>query len=140
MTMERTLSIIKPDAVSASKAGAILQHFEDKGLKIVASRKTRLSESQALAFYAVHKERPFYRSLVAFMTEGPVFVSVLEAENAVAYHREVMGSTNPEDASEGTIRALYGSSIERNACHGSDSAENAAIEINFFFSQADLLA
>jgi len=140
MSTERTLSIIKPDADSAGKAGAILQHFEDKGLCIVASRKLELSEQQALAFYAVHRERPFYRSLVAFMTEGPVFVSVLEADNAVAYHREVMGATNPGDASEGTIRALYGSSIERNACHGSDSLENAQIEIGFFFSGAELLA
>ncbi|HCP45924.1 MAG TPA: nucleoside-diphosphate kinase [Deltaproteobacteria bacterium] len=140
MSIERTLSIIKPDAVSAGKAGAILQHFEDKGLRVVASRKMTLSRSQALAFYAVHKERPFYESLVEFMTEGPVFVSVLEADSAVSYHREVMGATNPSDASDGTVRALYGSSIERNACHGSDSLENAQIEIGFFFSGAELLA
>ena len=137
--MERTFSIIKPDAVAAGRAGAILQHFEDKGLRIVASKRTRLSQAQARAFYAVHKERPFYDSLVAFMTEGPVFVSVLEAENAVAYHREVMGATNPSDAAPGTVRALYGSSIERNSCHGSDSPENASIEIGFFFAGAELL-
>ncbi|MBJ96207.1 MAG: nucleoside-diphosphate kinase [Rickettsiales bacterium] len=139
MSIQRTLSIVKPDAVAAGKAGAILQHFEDKGLKIVACKKTRLSEAQARSFYAVHQERPFYDDLVSFMTEGPVFVSVLEAENAVAYHRSVMGATNPAEAEEGTVRAMYATNIERNACHGSDSEENAAIEISFFFSSAELL-
>ena len=139
MSIQRTLSIVKPDAVAAGKAGAILQHFEDKGLKIVACKKPRLSEAQARSFYAVHQERPFYDDLVSFMTEGPVFVSVLEAENAVAYHRSVMGATNPAEAEEGTVRAMYATNIERNACHGSDSEENAAIEISFFFSSAELL-
>ena len=140
MAIERTLSMIKPDAVAAGKAGAILQHFEDNGLRIVACKKTRLTEAQAKAFYAVHAERPFYGELVEFMTEGPIFAQVLEGENAVAHHREVMGATNPAEAAEGTIRKLYAESIGRNACHGSDSLENAAIEIAFFFSETDLLS
>jgi nucleoside-diphosphate kinase len=139
MAIERTLSIIKPDAVAAGNAGAILQHFSDKGLKIVACKMTQLSQAQAEAFYAVHAARPFYKDLVAFMTEGPVFVQVLEADNAVLYHREVMGATNPEQAAEGTVRKLYATNIERNACHGSDSLENAANEISFFFAGSDLL-
>ena len=139
MAIERTLSMIKPDAVAAGNAGNILQHFEDNGLRIVACKRTRLSVAQAQAFYAVHKERPFYNDLVAFMTEGPIFAQVLEGENAVSHHRAVMGATNPANADEGTIRKLYATSIERNACHGSDSLENAAIEIAFFFSQQDLL-
>jgi nucleoside-diphosphate kinase len=139
MAIQRTLSIVKPDAVAAGNAGAILQHFEDKGLKIVACKRTNLSQSQAQAFYAVHKERPFYTDLVAFMTEGPVFVSVLEGEGAVDFHRSVMGATNPAEAAPGTVRAQYATNIERNACHGSDSAENAEIEIGFFFSTAELL-
>ena len=139
MGIERTLSMIKPDAVAAGNAGNILQHFEDKGLSVVACKRTRLTTAQAESFYAVHKERPFYGSLVAFMTEGPIFVQVLEGENAVAYHREVMGATNPSEAAEGSVRKLYATNIERNACHGSDSAENAANEINFFFSASDLL-
>jgi nucleoside-diphosphate kinase len=139
MAIERTLSMIKPDAVAAGNAGNILQHFEDNGLRIVACKRTRLSRAQAEAFYAVHAERPFYGSLVDFMTEGPIFAQVLEGENAVLHHREVMGATNPEQAAEGTIRKLYATSIERNACHGSDSAENAANEIAFFFSEAELI-
>ncbi len=139
MAIERTLSMIKPDAVAAGNAGNILQHFEDNGLRIVACKKTRLSLAQAQSFYAVHKERPFYNDLVAFMTEGPIFAQVLEGENAVAHHRSVMGATNPAQADEGTVRKLYATNIERNACHGSDSAENAAIEIAFFFSQAELI-
>ncbi len=140
MAIERTLSMIKPDAVAAGKAGAILQHFEDNGLRVVACKKTRLTEGQAKAFYAVHAERPFYGELVEFMTEGPIFAQVLEGENAVAHHRDVMGATNPAEAAEGTIRKLYAESIGRNACHGSDSLENAAIEIAFFFSESDLLS
>ena len=139
MAIERTLSMIKPDAVAAGNAGNILQHFEDNGLRIVACKKTRLSLAQAQAFYAVHAARPFYNDLVAFMTEGPIFAQVLEGENAVAHHRSVMGATNPAQADEGTIRKLYASNIERNACHGSDSAENAANEIAFFFSEAELI-
>ena len=139
MAIERTLSMIKPDAVAAGNAGNILQHFEDNGLRIVACKKTQLTVAQAKVFYAVHAERPFYNDLVAFMTEGPIFAQVLEGENAVAHHRSVMGATNPKDADEGTIRKLYATNIERNACHGSDSTENAAIEIAFFFSQRDLI-
>ena len=139
MAIQRTLSIVKPDAVAAGNAGAILQHFEDKGLKIVACKRTRLSEAQARSFYAVHSERPFYNDLVAFMTEGPVFVSVLEGENAVDFHRSVMGATNPAEAAPGTVRAQYATNIERNACHGSDSIENAAIEISFFFASSEML-
>ncbi len=139
MAIERTLSMIKPDAVAAGNAGNILQHFEDNGLRIVACKKTRLSPSQAQAFYAVHRERPFYNDLVTFMTEGPIFTQVLEGENAVVHHRAVMGSTNPEQADPGTIRKLYATNIERNACHGSDSVDNAATEIAFFFSEAELI-
>jgi len=139
MALERTLSMIKPDAVAAGNAGNILQHFEDNGLRVVACRRTQLTQAQAEAFYAVHAERPFYGSLVTFMTEGPIFVQVLEGENAVLHHREVMGATNPKDAADGTIRKLYATSIERNAAHGSDSAENAANEIAFFFAASDLL-
>jgi len=139
MAIERTLSMIKPDAVAAGNAGKILQHFEDAGLRIVACTKTRLSTAEAQAFYAVHKERGFFRDLVTFMTEGPIFAQVLEGENAVARHREIMGATNPANAAAGTIRKLYATSIERNACHGSDSLENAAIEAAFFFSGRELL-
>lgn len=139
MAIERTLSMIKPDAVAAGNAGNILQHFEDNGLKIVACKKTQLTDAQAKAFYAVHKDRPFYGELVEFMTEGPIFAQVLEGENAVAHHRDIMGATNPADAAEGTIRKLYAESIGRNACHGSDSLENAANEIAFFFAGSELL-
>lgn len=139
MSVERTFSIIKPDAVANGKAGSIIQHFEDRGLRVVGCQRKRLSREEAGAFYAVHAARPFYGSLVEFMTEGPVFVMVLEGENAVAKNRELMGATNPANAAEGTIRKLYATNIERNAVHGSDSAENAAIEIAFFFSGAALL-
>ena len=139
MAIERTLSMIKPDAVRAGNAGNILQHFEDNGLKIVACRRLQLSQAQAEAFYAVHAERPFYGSLVEFMTSGPIFAQVLEGENAVAHHRSVMGATNPDEADEGTIRKLYATNIEMNACHGSDSLENAAQEISFFFAGSNLL-
>ena len=139
MAIERTLSMIKPDAVRAGNAGNILQHFEDNGLKIVACRRLQLSQAQAEAFYAVHAERPFYGSLVEFMTSGPIFAQVLEGENAVAHHRSVMGATNPDEADEGTLRKLYATNIEMNACHGSDSLENAAQEISFFFAGSNLL-
>ena len=139
MSVERTLSIVKPDAVAAGNVGAILHHFETNGLKLVASKRLTLSTNQARAFYAVHLERPFYNDLVAFMTEGPVFVSVLEGENAVNHHRALMGATNPAEAAPGTVRAQYATNIERNACHGSDSPENAAIELSFFFATSELL-
>ena len=139
MAIERTLSMIKPDAVAAGNAGNILQHFEDNGLRIVACKKTRLTTAQAEAFYAVHSARGFYRDLVTFMTEGPIFAQVLEGENAVLHHRKIMGATNPAQADEGTIRKLYATNIERNACHGSDSVENAAQEIAFFFTGIELL-
>ena len=140
MAIERTLSMIKPDAVAAGNAGNILQHFEDNGLRVVACKKMQLSRAQAEAFYAVHAERGFYAELVEFMTEGPIFVQVLEGENAVLHHRAVMGATNPAEADEGTIRKLYAENIGRNACHGSDSAENAANEIAFFFAASTILS
>ncbi len=136
---ERTLTIIKPDSVENNNVGAIIAHLEREGFRIVAARQMRLTEAQARAFYEVHRERPFYNDLVAYMTSGPVWPMCLERENAVAYLREVMGATNPADAAEGTIRALHGTSIERNAIHGSDSPENAAKEIAFFFPAAELL-
>ncbi len=136
--IERTFTIIKPDSVEKNNAGAIAAHLEREGFTIVAARMTRLTEAQAKGFYAVHKERPFYNDLVAYMTSGPVWVMALERENAVKQLRQVMGATNPAEADEGTVRKLYGESIERNAIHGSDSPENAAIEIAFFFPTADL--
>jgi nucleoside-diphosphate kinase len=136
--MERTLSILKPDATRRNLTGAINQRFEENGLRIVAQKRIRLSDAQAKDFYAVHKERPFYDSLVSFMTSGPVVVQVLEGENAVAKNREVMGATNPADAAEGTIRKDFAESIESNSVHGSDSAENAKIEIDFFFSEDEI--
>jgi len=135
--MERTLTIIKPDSVEAGNTGKILAHLEGAGFKIVAIRRLHLTESQAKAFYEVHKERPFYNDLVAFMTSGPVFPAILERENAVLGLRETMGATNPAEADEGTIRKLFGTSIERNGIHGSDSQENAEIESRFFFARAD---
>jgi len=136
---ERTFTIIKPDSVEKGNTGSIIAHLEREGFTILAGRMTRLSENQARGFYAVHRERPFFNDLVAYMTSGPVWVIALERENAVRHLRAVMGATNPADADEGTIRKLYGESIERNAIHGSDSPENAAIEISFFFSQSELL-
>ena len=133
MAVERTLSIIKPDAVGKNVIGEIYSRFEKAGLSIVASRMMHLSQEQAGEFYAVHKERPFYGDLVAFMTSGPVQVQVLEGENAIAAHRDVMGATNPSEAAPGTIRADFASSIDENACHGSDAADTAAQEIQFFF-------
>ena len=139
MAIERTLSMIKPDAVSRGLAGKILQHFEDNGLRIVACKKTRLTRPQAEAFYAEHSERGFFGELVDFMTEGPIFAQVLEGENAILHHRAVLGATNPEKADEGTIRKLYAESMGRNAAHGSDSAESAAREISFHFSERELI-
>ncbi len=138
MAIERTFSIIKPDAVAANKIGPITAKLEEAGLRVVASRMTRLTEAQAREFYAVHKERPFYGDLVKFMTEGPVVVQVLEGENAISRNREVMGATNPEQAADGTIRKLFATNIERNAVHGSDAPETAKNEIAFFFSGAEL--
>ena len=137
--MERTLTIFKPDSVSAGKAGAILAQLEKEGFRVLGLRKTRLSEMQARAFYAVHKERPFYSALVTFMTEGPVVVAALERENAVAHLRNTMGATDSRKAEPGTVRNLYGTDIERNAIHGSDSTENAAKEIAFFFGEGELI-
>ncbi len=135
MAVERTLSIIKPDAVAKNVIGEIYSRFEKAGLQIVAARMMHLSQEQAGEFYAVHKERPFYNDLVSFMTSGPVQVQVLEGDNAIAKHREVMGATNPAEAAPGTIRADFASSIDENAVHGSDAAETAAVEIEFFFGQ-----
>ncbi len=137
--MERTFSIIKPDAVQSGHTGAILALLEEEGFKIRGLRMTRLAKAQAEGFYAVHKERPFYGSLVTFMTEGPVVAMVLERDDAVKKLREVMGATNPVNAAEGTIRKLFAESIERNAIHGSDAPDTAAQEIPFFFTAADLL-
>jgi nucleoside-diphosphate kinase len=137
--MERTFSIIKPDAVKAGHVGGILAVLEKDGFKIRGLRLTQLTKEQAGAFYAVHRERPFYGSLVTFMTEGPVVAMVLERADAVKKLREVMGATNPANAAEGTIRKLFAESIERNAIHGSDAPETAAQEIPFFFTGADLL-
>ncbi len=138
MAVERTLSIIKPDATRRNLTGAIVDRFEKAGLKVVASRRIRLSQAQAEAFYAVHKERPFFASLVSFMTSGPVVVQALEGENAIARNREVMGATNPANAAAGTIRKDFAESIEANSVHGSDAPETAAQEIAFFFSGLDI--
>ena len=138
MAIERTLSIIKPDAVAKNAIGGIINKLEQGGLRVVALRMLQLTQAQARAFYAVHKARPFYDSLVTFMIEGPVVVQVLEGDNAVARNREIMGATNPASAAQGTIRAEYGDSIERNAVHGSDAAETARNEIAFFFAESEL--
>ena len=138
MAAERTLSIIKPDATRRNLTGRINAKFEEAGLRIVAQKRLRLTEAQAGAFYAVHRERPFYNDLVAFMTSGPVVVQVLEGENAVSRNREIMGATNPANAAEGTIRKEFAESIEANSVHGSDSAENAATEIFFFFAGIEI--
>jgi nucleoside-diphosphate kinase len=137
--LERTLTIVKPDAVAAGKAGAILAHLEREGFRLVGLRRARLAPEQARAFYAVHRERPFYDALVRFMTEGPVVVAALERADAVAHLRRTMGATDSRKADAGTIRNLYGTDIERNAIHGSDSTENAAKEIGFFFAEAELI-
>ena len=135
---QRTLTIIKPDSVENGNMGKIVAHLEAEGFRVLAGRMMHLTEAQARAFYAVHKERPFYNDLVAYMTSGPVWPLALERDDAVPYLRQVMGATNPADADEGTVRALYGESIERNAIHGSDSPENATIEVGFFFSASEL--
>jgi nucleoside-diphosphate kinase len=139
MSTERTFSIIKPDATRRNLTGAITKMLEDAGLRVVASRRIRMTRDQAEGFYAVHRERPFYNDLCTFMTSGPVVVQVLEGDNAVARNREVMGATNPADAAEGTIRKLYAESIEANSVHGSDSPENAKIEIDFFFRPEEIV-
>ncbi len=139
MAIERSLSIIKPDATRRNLTGAIVGRFEKAGLRVVAAKRLQLSTAQAEAFYAVHKERPFYASLVAFMTSGPVVVQVLEGESAVAKNREVMGATNPANAAPGTIRKDFAESIEANSVHGSDAAETAANEIKFFFSDLEIV-
>lgn len=137
--MQRTLSIIKPDATKRNLTGKVNSYFEAAGLRIVAQKRIKLSQSQAQEFYAVHKERPFYDSLVSFMTSGPVVVQILEGENAVALNREIMGATNPAEAAEGTIRKDCAESIEANSVHGSDSVENAAIETAFFFNADEIV-
>ena len=138
MVLERTFSIIKPDATRRNLTGQINARLEAAGLRIVAQKRKRLSENEAKAFYAVHKERPFFDDLVAFMTSGPVVLQVLEGENAVLANREVMGATNPLDAADGTIRKDFAESIEANSVHGSDSPENAAIEISYFFAGCEI--
>ena len=139
MATERTFSIIKPDATRRNLTGAITKMLEDAGLRVVASRRIRMTRAQAEGFYGVHRERPFFNDLVAFMTSGPVVVQVLEGEDAVARNREIMGATNPADADEGTIRKTYAESIEANSAHGSDSDENAKIEIEFFFTEDEIV-
>lgn len=138
MAVERTISIIKPDAVAKNVIGEIYARFEKAGLSIVAAKMMQLSKEQAGAFYEVHKERPFYNDLVSFMTSGPVMVQVLEGENAIAKNREVMGATNPAEAAPGTIRADFASSIDENAVHGSDAPETASAEIAFFFKDDEV--
>ena len=133
MAVERTLSIIKPDAVKKNVIGQILARFEAGGLRVVAARMMHLSRAEAEGFYAVHRQRPFFRDLVEFMTSGPVLVQVLEGENAIARNRELMGATDPKKAAKGTIRADFADSIDANAVHGSDSTENARTEVNYFF-------
>ena len=139
MAVTRTFSIIKPDATRRNLTGAVTAKLEEAGLRVVASRRIRMTQAQAEGFYAVHKERPFYGDLVSFMTSGPVVVQVLEGEDAVKRNRDVMGATNPEQASEGTIRKALAESIEANSVHGSDSEENAATEIAFFFKPEELV-
>ena len=138
MALERTLSIVKPDGVARNLIGEVYRRFETAGLRIVAARMLRLSTAQAEAFYEVHRERPFYRDLVSYMTSGPVIAQVLEGDNAIARHRDIMGATDPRKAAPGTIRADLAQSIEANVVHGSDAAETAAREIAFFFSGTDL--
>jgi nucleoside-diphosphate kinase len=138
MAMERTLSIIKPDAVKKNAIGRILARFEDAGLKIVAAKMTHLSKSDAEKFYAVHKGRPFFNDLVAFISSGPVLVQVLEGDNAIAKNREIMGATDPKKAAKGTIRADFADSIDANAVHGSDAPDTAKAEVAFFFKNGDL--
>ncbi|MBT4964109.1 MAG: nucleoside-diphosphate kinase [Francisellaceae bacterium] len=140
MAVERTLSIIKPDAVAKNVIGEIIARFEKNNLKVIAGKMLHLSKDQAESFYEVHKERPFFGDLVSFMISGPVFVQALEGENAVAKNRDIMGETDPKNAAEGTIRRDFANSIDANAVHGSDSIENAQREISFFFESADVLS
>jgi nucleoside-diphosphate kinase len=139
MATERTFSILKPDATRRNLTGKINAVFEENGLRVVAQKRIRMTQEQAETFYGVHRERPFFKDLVSFMTSGPVVVQVLEGENAVAKNREVMGATNPANAAPGTIRKLFAESIEANSVHGSDSAENAAIEIAYFFAGSEIV-
>ncbi len=138
MAIERTISIIKPDAVAKDVIGQIYSRFENNGLKVIAAKMKHLTNEEAQGFYAVHKERPFFADLVAFMTSGPVMIQVLSGDNAVAKNRELMGATNPKEAAAGTIRADFAESIDANAVHGSDSLENAAIEIAYFFDDSEI--
>ncbi len=138
MAVERTLSIVKPDGVQKNVIGEVYRRFEQAGLRIVAARMRRLTQAEAEGFYAVHRERPFFRDLVSYMTSGPVVVQVLEGENAVAQNRDIMGATDPKKAAPGTIRADLATSIEQNVVHGSDSLENAAREISYFFAETEL--
>ena len=140
MATERTFSIIKPDAVERNKIGEITAMLESSGLRIVASKRIKLNQEKAAQFYGVHKDRPFFQSLCDFMCSGPIIVQVLEGENAVQKNRDVMGATNPEEAAEGTIRKKYALSLEKNSVHGSDSLENANIEINHFFTEEDIIS
>ncbi len=138
MAIQRTLSIIKPDAVAKNVIGDIIRRFEENGLSVIAARMQHLSAEEAGRFYAVHKERPFYKDLCAYMSSGPILAMVLEGQNAVALNRQLMGATNPKEAEAGTIRADHAESIEANSVHGSDSVENAAIEVAFFFGDVEL--
>ena len=138
MAVERTISIIKPDAIGKNVIGKIYSRFEDAGLKIIAAKMKHLSADDAGGFYAVHKERPFFNDLVEFMTSGPVMIQLLEGEDAIAKNREVMGATNPAEADAGTIRADFASTIDENAVHGSDSVENAKIEMDYFFTEDEI--
>jgi nucleoside-diphosphate kinase len=140
MALERTLSIVKPDAVKKNAIGKILARFEAAGLRIVAARMLHLSREQAEGFYAVHRQRPFFRDLVEFMTSGPVLIQVLEGENAIARNRELMGATDPKKAERGTIRADFAESIDANAVHGSDSADTARMEVAYFFSGCEVFS
>ena len=140
MAIERTFSIIKPDAVERNKIGEITAMLESAGLRIVASKRIKLSQEKAAQFYGIHKDRPFFQSLCDFMCSGPIIVQVLEGENAVQKNRDIMGATNPEEAAEGTIRKKYALSLEKNSVHGSDSLENATIEINHFFTEEDIIS
>jgi len=140
MATERTFSIIKPDAVERNKIGEITAMLESAGLRIVASKRIKLNQEKAAQFYGIHKDKPFFQSLCDFMCSGPIIVQVLEGENAVQKNRDIMGATNPEEAAEGTIRKKYALSLEKNSVHGSDSQENAIIEINHFFSEEDIIS
>tara|TARA_Y100000817_G_scaffold255480_1_gene208640 strand:+ start:186 stop:608 length:423 start_codon:yes stop_codon:yes gene_type:complete len=140
VAIERTFSIIKPDAVERNKIGEITAMLEDAGLRVVASKRIQLDQDKAAAFYGVHAEKPFFQNLCDFMCSGPIVVQVLEGENAIQKNREVMGATNPEEAAEGTIRKQFALSLEKNSVHGSDSSENAVVEINHFFNKEDIIS